>query len=172
VHWNSGILNHWFYLLVTGGQHHNSIHRTGEVINGIGIDDAFEIWFQAWTVELDSTSTFEDARVATLAACADLVFDPFTTCGSVQNAWAEVGLGSVYVPSPTQCSTSQYKVEIVISETDQYANLDNSLTLTSSTGQEILAVPQFENFKSYLFEECLDINECYSLNFIDTYGDG
>jgi hypothetical protein len=53
-------------------------------------------------VELDSTSTFEDFRVATLAICADLGFGLFTTCGSVHNAWAKVSLGSIYVSSPSQ----------------------------------------------------------------------
>jgi bacillolysin len=99
VHWNSGILNHWFYLLVAGGQHHKSNYfRTGTAINGIGIDDAFDIWFQAWTNELTPSSTFEDARVTTMTACAELGYTAHTTCSSVQNAWAKVGLGSVYIP--------------------------------------------------------------------------
>jgi hypothetical protein len=100
VHWNSGILNHWFYLLTEGGQHHNSAFRTGTSISGLGIEIAFDIWFQAWVNELDAYSTFDDARAGTLAACVDLGYDYETTCSSVQNAWAEVGLGSVYTPPP------------------------------------------------------------------------
>jgi Zn-dependent metalloprotease len=175
VHWNSGILNHWFYLLVVGGQHHNPSFRTGTVINGIGVEDAFEIWFQAWTNELTPSSTFDAARVATLTVCADLGFDPQTTCASVQNAWAEVGLGEVYVPStpPTNgCAAGEISVQLDIT-TDQWGALDNSLFLTSGNDEIKWSFPDLAASTTYpTFTACLDSSQCSVLRFIDTYGDG
>jgi Zn-dependent metalloprotease len=92
VHYNSGILNHWFYLLSQGGQHHDSNFRTGTIISGIGIDDAFQIWFQAWTNYLRPNSDYAEAAVETLNACEDLGYDVDTICASIEDAWAEVGV--------------------------------------------------------------------------------
>ncbi len=93
VHWNSGIANHFFYLLAEGGQHHNSAYRSGNTVAGIGIDDAYAIWYEALTNYMTSSTNFSGARTATESACAALGYAT-ATCDSVSYAWYEVGVGS------------------------------------------------------------------------------
>ncbi len=93
VHWNSGIANHFFYLLSEGGQHHTAAYRSGSVVTGIGIDAAAQIWYLALTSYMTSSTTFAGAATATASACAALGYDA-ATCASVTDAWAEVGVGT------------------------------------------------------------------------------
>jgi Zn-dependent metalloprotease len=91
VHINSGIANHFFYLLVAGGQHHTAAYRTGTVVTGIGIDAAEQIWYLALSSHMTSSSNFADAAAATATSCSALGYST-TTCDSVKAAWAEVGV--------------------------------------------------------------------------------
>ena len=93
VHYNSGIANHFFYLLTEGGQHHNSSFRSGYTISGIGIDSAYAIWYRALQNYMTSSTNFSGARQATESACVNLGYDS-ATCDSVSLAWYEVGVGS------------------------------------------------------------------------------
>jgi vibriolysin len=67
VHWNSGIANHFFYLLAAGGQHHTAAYRTGTVVTGLGIDAAADIWYLALSSYMTSSTTFAGAATATLS---------------------------------------------------------------------------------------------------------
>jgi Zn-dependent metalloprotease len=91
VHWNSGIANHWFYLLSVGGQHHTAAYRTGTVLTGIGIDAAADIWYLALSSYMTSSTNFAGAATATASACSALGYDT-ATCDTVAAAWAEVGV--------------------------------------------------------------------------------
>ena len=93
VHWNSGIANHWFYLLTSGGQHHNSAYRSGYTVAALGIDVAWDIWYEALTNYMTSSTDFAGARTATESACAALGYTT-TECESVSYAWFEVGVGA------------------------------------------------------------------------------
>ncbi|MCB9792748.1 MAG: M4 family metallopeptidase [Alphaproteobacteria bacterium] len=93
VHWNSGIANHWFYLLTEGGQHHNSSYRSGYTVQGVGITDAYEIFYAALANYMTSSTNFAGARTATESACSALGKSS-DTCHSVSLAWYEVGVGS------------------------------------------------------------------------------
>lgn len=93
VHWNSGIANHFFYLLSEGGQHHDSAYRSGSTVAGIGVSDAYDIWYEALTSYMTSSTNFAGARTATESACAALGHTT-TTCDDVSTAWYEVGVGS------------------------------------------------------------------------------
>lgn len=92
VHWNSGIANHFFYLLASGGQHHTAGYRSGNTVTGVGIDLAYDIWYHALSNYMTSSTNFAGARTATEAACADLA--DAVTCESVSYAWYEVGVGA------------------------------------------------------------------------------
>jgi Zn-dependent metalloprotease len=92
VHWNSGIANHWFYLLSAGGTHHDSAYATTSV-TGIGISDAYSIWYEALSNYMTSSTDYAGARTATESACSALGYAT-TTCDSVSAAWAEVGVGA------------------------------------------------------------------------------
>lgn len=92
VHFNSGIGNHFFYLLVEGGRHHNPDLQSGNTVQGIGMDAAHRIWYRALSVYLVPSSDFVEARLATEKACDDLY--SADTCQQVSLAWHEVGVGS------------------------------------------------------------------------------
>lgn len=93
VHWNSGIANHWFYLLTSGGQHHNAVYRSGCTISGISISNAYDIWYHALENNMTSSTDFADARTATESSCTTLGFSS-AVCDAVSEAWYEVGVGS------------------------------------------------------------------------------
>ena len=93
VHLNSGIGNLFFYLLAAGGEHPKAKHRVAPV-SGIGIDDAADIWYRALSVYMTPRTDFAAARTATLAAASDLFGASSDEHCQVQNAWAEVGVGS------------------------------------------------------------------------------
>lgn len=85
VHTNSGIINHWYYLLVMGGQNSDPNYRTGNSVTGIGLAAAEALVFDAFT-NLTPTSDFCDARVSTLASGTD------AEDASITAAWDEVGV--------------------------------------------------------------------------------
>ena len=92
VHINSGIANHWFYLLSEGGRHHDSRYRTGIVVEGVGINVAYDIWYTALSRYMTRRTGFAGARQATEAACEASGY-PVATCDAVSAAWFEVGVG-------------------------------------------------------------------------------
>ena len=92
VHTNSGIANHWYYLLVTGGFNSDPQFASSTGVQGIGRDAAEQIAFLGFTA-LTATATFCDARTSTVA-----VAQQFAT--NVASAWDEVGV------TETLCSNS------------------------------------------------------------------
>ena len=88
VHWNSGIANLAFYLLVQGGQHPRGV--TPGVVTGIGMLKAERIFYRAQTVMLAPNSDFEEMRASTAQAARDL-YGP-AEVASVHAAWCAVGV--------------------------------------------------------------------------------
>jgi len=88
VHINSGIANHWYYLLVNGGQNANSGRASGANVSGIGLAAAEQIAFDGFT-SLTTTADFCAARTATAVVAAGLVTD---VSANVSAAWDEVGV--------------------------------------------------------------------------------
>lgn len=96
VHTNSGVMNHWFYLLAEGSASTDGVNDNGDTFNitGIGKTKAAQIVYHAQTVYFnDSFLTYADARVYTLQAAEDLFgvnsLEAFTACES----WFAVGIG-------------------------------------------------------------------------------
>jgi Zn-dependent metalloprotease/PKD repeat protein len=93
VHYDSGIQNFWYYLLVEGGSGTNDLGNTYSV-NGIGFDDAMQIAYRNLVYYLTPTSTFLDARYGAEQAAVDL----FGPCSEEHqqtiNAWYAVGVGT------------------------------------------------------------------------------
>jgi thermolysin len=88
VHYNSGIINHAYYLLV----------------QQIGRDKAQRIVFRALTEHLDSDSDFEDFRDATLAAAEELYGADGAEHQAVDDALRGVGLdGNWQAPEVKGC---------------------------------------------------------------------
>lgn len=93
VHLNSGIANLAFYLASEGGNHPRSSQFPGPTVTGIGIEQAAQIFFTAFTQYLSSNSQFIDARNACMTVAA--------TYGesaerAIADAWAAVGVGQPY----------------------------------------------------------------------------
>ncbi len=92
VHYDSGIQNFWYYLLVTGGSGTNDI-GSNYAVSAIGMTDAMKIAYRNLNVYLTPYSTFLDARQGSEQAAIDL----FGLCSfqhlEVVHAWYAVGVG-------------------------------------------------------------------------------
>lgn len=130
VHINSGVQNHWFYLLVEGGQGTNDFNEAYDVPQ-IGWDTAAAVAFRNNTVYLTRSSQYEDARFYAIQSAIDL----YGTCSrpheAVVDAWHAVGIGRPfsYVPVSDFTSLSQ----IVCSKPYEVEFTDNSLSADTYT---------------------------------------
>lgn len=84
VHWNSGIANHWFYLLVNGGQNASPSRASGTNVQGIGLAAAEQIAYKGFTA-LPATANFCAARAGTIAVAG-------AKAANVADGWDEVGV--------------------------------------------------------------------------------
>ncbi|UCC89143.1 MAG: M4 family metallopeptidase [Anaerolineales bacterium] len=84
VHINSGIANHWFYLLVNGGQNANPARASGTNVQGVGLASAEQVAFLGFTA-LPANADFCAARAATVAVAGG-------SAANVADAWDEVGI--------------------------------------------------------------------------------
>jgi Zn-dependent metalloprotease len=88
VHINSGIINHWYYLLTMGGQNADSAWRTGNSVTGIGLATAEALAYATFT-SLPANATFCDARAASIALAGN-------HATNVTDAWDEVGVTGTF----------------------------------------------------------------------------
>ncbi|ATB35291.1 hypothetical protein CYFUS_000703 [Cystobacter fuscus] len=88
VHWNSGIPNLVFKLLVTGGTHPRG--KTGVNVTGVGMNRAAQTWYHANANYFTSTTTMSQARAWTVQAAQDR-YDA-TVVQAVRDAWSAVGV--------------------------------------------------------------------------------
>ncbi|MFD7403738.1 M4 family metallopeptidase [Streptomyces sp. NPDC059866] len=100
VHYNSGIGNHFAYLLAEGsgaktinGVAHNSPTCDGSTVTGIGRAALGAIWYRALTVYMTSSTDYAGARTATLNAARDLYGAGSTEHDAVAAAWSAVNVG-------------------------------------------------------------------------------
>ncbi|MES1241673.1 MAG: M4 family metallopeptidase [Acidobacteriota bacterium] len=111
VHQNSGVINHFYALLVDGGTYN------GHTVTGIGLTKAGKIAYRALTVYLVSGSNFADAANALRQSCADQVGSAeikVSDCDQVESALAAVELGqnlaactTVPAAAPALCPAGQ-----------------------------------------------------------------
>ena len=99
VHTNSGVQNHWYYLLVTGGTGTNDFNEAYSV-RGIGFDTASAVAFRNLTVYLTPNSGYEDARYYAVQSAVDLYGGCHYVHEAVEDAWHAVGVGSSFSPVP------------------------------------------------------------------------
>lgn len=98
VHTNSGVLNFWYYLLVTGGSGTND-NGFAYNVSGIGLDKAAAVAYRTLTTYLTSTSTYANTRTYSLQAAADLYGAGSNEVTQVTNAWNAVGVGGGTSPA-------------------------------------------------------------------------
>lgn len=104
VHTNSGVLNHWFYLLTDGKTGTNDI-GSAFTVAGIGIDKAGKIAYRTESVYLSSTSDFADARTFSIQSAVDLYGDASNEVIQTTNAWHAVGVGAKYGEASAYCAS-------------------------------------------------------------------
>jgi len=149
VHTNSGVGNHWFYLLSEGGSGVNDINKSYNV-TGITIQKAEKIAYKALTTGLSSSATYLDAYNATITAAAVLYGANSNEWKQVVDAWYAVGIGN------GAASTKNYEMEAKLKVypnpvTGDEVTIESDLTETTTvemfdmTGKQILAPKQMEN---------------------------
>lgn len=95
VHSNSGVQNHWFYLLCHGGVGTNDkseIYR----VDSIGMAKAEKIAYRNLSVYLTRSSQYADARLFAIQAAQDLYGYCSQELIATTNAWHAVSVGEKY----------------------------------------------------------------------------
>lgn len=95
VHTNSGVLNHWFYILTIGKSGTNDLGNSYSV-TGINIDKAAKIAYRLESVYLSANSTYANARTFGIQAATDLYGAGSAEVIATTNAFYAVGVGSAY----------------------------------------------------------------------------
>ncbi|MEA3462086.1 MAG: M4 family metallopeptidase [Bacteroidota bacterium] len=91
VHINSGVQNHWFYLLTEGGSGENDDGFSFQV-TGIGLADASAIAYRNLTQYLLPDSKYMDAASYSVQAAEDLFGEESQQVRSARSAWEAVGI--------------------------------------------------------------------------------
>jgi hypothetical protein len=96
-HQSSGVGNHFFYLAsegsgarTVGGVAYDSPTCDGSAVTGIGRTNVEKVWYRALTTYMTSTTTYQQARDATVRAAVDLFGAGSAQCTGVERAWAAV----------------------------------------------------------------------------------
>ncbi len=142
VHRNSGVINHWFFLLSEGGTGTNDIGNSFWV-GAIGMDNAARIVYRTQSVILQSSVEQEISiaqfREATITAASNIFGNNSNEVAQVTNAWHAVGVGNRYqyrISGPSVvCDQATYTVEnLPPGATVQWSASNNSMTLQSGQG--------------------------------------
>ena len=98
VHTNSGVLNHWFYILSIGKSGTNDIGSAYNV-TGITIANAEKIAYRLESVYLTASSTYANARTYGIQSAVDLFGAGSAEVIATTNAFYAVGVGAAYAGS-------------------------------------------------------------------------
>ncbi len=105
VHTNSGVMNHWFYIVTVGksATYTNPTPHT-YAVTGIGMAKSSQITYYAERDFLTSNATYLDMRNATLQVANNLYCGSSPEVVAVTNAWYAVNVGPQYTAYPTDIS--------------------------------------------------------------------
>ena len=99
VHYNSGVLNHWFYILSVGKTGTNDIGNSYSV-TGITIQKAEKIAYRLETNYLTPSSNYKNARDFGVQTAKDLYGANSPEAIATQDAFYAVGVGAKYLTTP------------------------------------------------------------------------
>jgi bacillolysin len=105
VHTNSGVLNHWFYILSVGKSGTNDIGSSYNV-TGITIDKAAKIAYRLESIYLSANSTYANARTYGIQSATDLYGAGSAEVIATTNAFYAVGVGAAHVGSSDTAAPS------------------------------------------------------------------
>jgi len=136
VHTNSGIMNHWFYILSMGKSGTNGL-GFAYYVTGIGLSKAEKIVYKALTAHMTSGTNFYNARKATIQAATTLYGSYSTEVLAVINSWNAVGVIDISGPlSICLSSSASYSVPYLPTG---YSWGSNNMTISGS-GASITAI--------------------------------
>lgn len=149
VHTNSGVLNHWFFLLTAGSK--NGIRPAGMTanqyyfadsddgvndlgnayaVNGVGFDVSENITFLMETM-LTATATYAEARAVSIQVAQAVAGDPCSALvESVTNAWYAVGVGDKFVKPCTIRYGFVYQPGTAVSESSPSQDCSGQKSIT------------------------------------------
>jgi hypothetical protein len=133
VHTNSGVQNHWFYLLTEGGSGENDDGISYQV-TGIGLDDASAIAYRNLTNYLLPVSRYMDAATYSIQAAEDLFGLESQQVQSVGEAWEAVG---IYLDPRLTTSDTLLNLESPVDESEY------KLLVIRNKGIEALHISEF-----------------------------
>ena len=170
VHTNSGVLNHWFYILTEGKTGTND-NGDSFSVTGIGIDKSAEIAYLLESAYLSSNSDYADARNYGIQAAESLYGAGSAEAIATQNAWYAVGIGSEYGGgTPDECATGTVTLTLVL---DNYPE-ETSWTLKDSGGSTVASGGTYgsEPDGSTITRTFILADGDYNFTITDAYGDG
>lgn len=129
VHTNSGVLNHWYYVLVQGKTGTNDIGKSYSV-TGIGFEKATKIVYRLETNYLTGNSNYMNARNFGIQAAIDLYGANSIEAIATQDAFYAVGLGAKYNPNGPDTTPPTTPVDLTATAT---TNVSTYLSWTAST---------------------------------------
>jgi len=148
VHTNSGVLNHWFYILTEGKSGTND---KGSVysVTGIGIDKAAKITYRMESVYMTSSSTYANARTYGIQAAIDLYGAGSPEVIATTNAFYAVGVGTAYVST---AKTSAAKVATTATTNEAFVLYPNPTTEVLNVTVKENKAASYKIFNSQGFE--------------------
>nr|WP_315231549.1 M4 family metallopeptidase [uncultured Flavobacterium sp.] len=149
VHTNSGVLNHWFYILTQGKTGTND-KGSSYSITGIGIDKAAKITYRLESVYLSANSTYANARTFGIQAATDLYGAGSPEVIATTNTFYAVGVGAAY--SGSTARTSAAKVTSTETTNEAFVLYPNPATDVLSISIKENKSGSYKIYNSYGFE--------------------
>jgi Zn-dependent metalloprotease len=119
-HWQGRVIEHWFYLLCTGGSGVNE-HGEAYSFTGIGTSDAEQILFHSIKDYLSTYSDFHDLYLATMDYCASSSYA--LDLPALEQAWLAVGIP--FIQDGLYGGTSTYQTVIDVTHSAETQALSN-----------------------------------------------
>ena len=148
VHTNSGVLNHWFYILTEGAADTNNAPTPDTYdVAGIGMVKSAEIAYLAERDYLTPNATYFDARNATIAVASSIYCANSPEVISVTNAWYAVNVGEEFAEAADDvslmsitnntevgCDAGTFSPQIVVSNggTNMLGDVDISFSVNGA----------------------------------------
>ncbi|MDQ2795540.1 MAG: M4 family metallopeptidase, partial [Bacteroidota bacterium] len=134
VHTNSGVLNHWYYILTVGK---SGTNEGGGVyaVTGVGLDAAAKITYRMESVYMTASSTYAQARTYSIQAATDLYGAGSAQVTAVTNAWFAVGVGAA-AGGTTPPPTTSYCVSKGTSQAYEYIRLVQLGSINRTSGSD------------------------------------
>ena len=135
VHTNSGVLNHWYYILAVGKSGTNEGGGT-YAVTGVGINAAAKIAYRTESVYLTASATYAQARTASISAATDLYGAGSAQVTATTNAWFAVGVGAAAGGGTTPPPTATYCTSKGTSQAYEYVKLVQLGSINRTSGAD------------------------------------